>query len=481
MLKTKNGITLIALIITIIVLLILAGTTISLIVGDNGILQKSQTAKLNTEIGQEKEFVGIAYSGAKTKKVAQGDYTSVKGIELDAELQANGVDARAEGDDPIIVTFNISRRQYIIDGTGNVLPSDNVSEPNIDFNSVMEEARQNRIGDEEIGIGTDGSIVNMGLWTYTQDDEKKTINLQGDSGSIISPAYIGDIVDGRIIGAVPQYIMPEGSNEFYTVTAMEAGLIGIKNLIYAPEIPETVVDMTDTFSSCSNLINMPELPPGIQNMQGAFSYCTSLTDIVTIPNSIQNLNGTFRNCTGLTNITVDIPNTTSPLSMVYTFEDCSNLVNAPVLSNNTTELFGTFDGCTSLLEPPIIPEGVTSIGQIFDGCTSLRTAPAIPEGVINMNYAFADCTSITAAPEIPSSVIMMSSAFLNCSNLTGDLVINTNSIQSYNAIYGTGYADCLKGTSTNANCDLKLTGAASTTTLNTILNTKSPDSHLSLK
>ena len=61
----------------------------------------------------------------------------------------------------------------------------------------------------------------------------------------------------------------------------------------------------------------------------------------------------------------------------------------------------------------------------------MRTAPAIPEGVINMNYAFADCTSITAAPEIPSSVIMMSSAFLNCSNLTGDLVINTNSIQSY--------------------------------------------------
>ena len=49
MFKKRSGITLIALIITIIVLLIIAGTTISLIIGDNGILQKSQSAKLNEQ------------------------------------------------------------------------------------------------------------------------------------------------------------------------------------------------------------------------------------------------------------------------------------------------------------------------------------------------------------------------------------------------------------------------------------------------
>ena len=48
-LKFSNGITLIALVITIIVLLILAGISISMLSGDNGILQKSTEAKTNTK------------------------------------------------------------------------------------------------------------------------------------------------------------------------------------------------------------------------------------------------------------------------------------------------------------------------------------------------------------------------------------------------------------------------------------------------
>ena len=48
-LKSSNGITLIALVITIIVLLILAGISISMLSGDNSILQKATDAKTNTE------------------------------------------------------------------------------------------------------------------------------------------------------------------------------------------------------------------------------------------------------------------------------------------------------------------------------------------------------------------------------------------------------------------------------------------------
>lgn len=44
MLKGQKGITLVALVITIIVLLILAGVTISLVIGDNGILNHAKTA-----------------------------------------------------------------------------------------------------------------------------------------------------------------------------------------------------------------------------------------------------------------------------------------------------------------------------------------------------------------------------------------------------------------------------------------------------
>ncbi len=48
-LKVSNGITLIALVITIIVLLILAGISISMLSGDNSILQRATDAKINTE------------------------------------------------------------------------------------------------------------------------------------------------------------------------------------------------------------------------------------------------------------------------------------------------------------------------------------------------------------------------------------------------------------------------------------------------
>ncbi len=51
----NNGITLIALVVTIIVLLVLAGISISMLTGQNGILNRAQEAKKNTEIAQEDE------------------------------------------------------------------------------------------------------------------------------------------------------------------------------------------------------------------------------------------------------------------------------------------------------------------------------------------------------------------------------------------------------------------------------------------
>ena len=52
----NNGITLIALVITIIVLLILAGVSISMLTGENGILTQAQNAKKETEEAQEDEL-----------------------------------------------------------------------------------------------------------------------------------------------------------------------------------------------------------------------------------------------------------------------------------------------------------------------------------------------------------------------------------------------------------------------------------------
>ena len=59
MLKNKKGITLIALVVTIVVLLILAGVTISLLLDENGIIVKSKDARTETRVSQIEDEVGM--------------------------------------------------------------------------------------------------------------------------------------------------------------------------------------------------------------------------------------------------------------------------------------------------------------------------------------------------------------------------------------------------------------------------------------
>lgn len=59
LLKDKKGITLIALVVTIVVLLILAGITIVYVLGDNGVLVQAQKSADATKLGQIKEQIGL--------------------------------------------------------------------------------------------------------------------------------------------------------------------------------------------------------------------------------------------------------------------------------------------------------------------------------------------------------------------------------------------------------------------------------------
>ncbi len=62
--KNSKGITLIALVITIIVLLILAGVSIAMLTGQNGILTQAQNAKNVTEQSEAKEKVKMEVAGS---------------------------------------------------------------------------------------------------------------------------------------------------------------------------------------------------------------------------------------------------------------------------------------------------------------------------------------------------------------------------------------------------------------------------------
>ena len=66
--KNNEGITLIALVVTIIVLLILAGISISMLTGENGILSRAGEAKEKTELSSLKEEAGLIMQNRAIEK-----------------------------------------------------------------------------------------------------------------------------------------------------------------------------------------------------------------------------------------------------------------------------------------------------------------------------------------------------------------------------------------------------------------------------
>ena len=71
--KQKKGVTLIALVITIIVLLILAGVSISLVVGDSGVFSEADQATSQTDLSANREALERALVGKQGEFTTQWD------------------------------------------------------------------------------------------------------------------------------------------------------------------------------------------------------------------------------------------------------------------------------------------------------------------------------------------------------------------------------------------------------------------------
>ena len=71
--RNQRGITLIALVITIIVLLILAGVSIAMLTGDNGILSNARDAQTETVESSNEEMVKLAVADVITDFYADGN------------------------------------------------------------------------------------------------------------------------------------------------------------------------------------------------------------------------------------------------------------------------------------------------------------------------------------------------------------------------------------------------------------------------
>ncbi len=76
----KNGITLIALVITIIVLLILAGITIATLTGENGLFARAKEAEEKTIKGQLKEEIDMAIMDIQIDQVPKGNEVTLESL-----------------------------------------------------------------------------------------------------------------------------------------------------------------------------------------------------------------------------------------------------------------------------------------------------------------------------------------------------------------------------------------------------------------
>ena len=112
--KMERGITILALVITIIVLLILAGITINAITGDNGLIGNAGTAKEEAEIANEKEIL----EEATVSSMGKDKYGNLKQETLQEELSDNDVEVTQSGNN-FICKFP-SEREYIVNQDGDI-------------------------------------------------------------------------------------------------------------------------------------------------------------------------------------------------------------------------------------------------------------------------------------------------------------------------------------------------------------------------
>lgn len=293
--KKDDGITLIALVVTIIVLLILAGVSISMLTGQNGILERVQEAKEKTVQAQQEE------------KSKLDDYES----QISSYVGIDWEKAKANAKAP----------------------------------EEQKEERNNGV----IGIGTDGKPVNMDLWEYTYLSENDSYALNDsdviNNSEIENKGYLGKFNNGKIEGSVPNFIKSINDNEFKPVTDMNNTFRECDELIISPGIPETVTTMFATFTSCVNLEIPPVLPTNLENMYGLFYNCNSLKYAPEFPETVRDMSHSFVFCKKIESFP-KLPSNVIELNGAFAHNP--SLKKAPHIPKSVEHMKETFIDCPNL-------------------------------------------------------------------------------------------------------------------------------------
>ena len=366
MLKNKKGITLIALVVTIVVLLILAGVTISLLLDENGIIAKSKDARNSAIESDEKEKVEMAYVSAALKKL--GDTVTAEELqeELDSSVGTGKTDVTTNGDDTLNVLFSDTEHNFNVD-EGKVEKAKPITN-NYGEDWEVAWTYTNGVWSNQINKGekAEGDVVAKfyktgnrvkpdgftwrdtgDVFTFEEGDEYKLVvegnGPIGDLGTaegtnitsafawfLQSAMYMKGATDTCIMPYVKELIICDGITSIGNYAF--CGASGLEKL----SIANTVTNIGDyAFLYDVNLANV-KLPNKIENI-GYTAFKETKIQNITIPNSVKKLSGAiFANCGNLARIKflpTDMTGIDINKSIFYDIKNCTIYVKNEIVKN----------------------------------------------------------------------------------------------------------------------------------------------------
>ena len=155
--NTQRGITLVALVITIIVLLILAMVSIKIAI-DGGLTQKAKNAVNTHNVSSEKETIGLAYSTYKIAKIQNKDYTMQEALD---EQNANATATDIE--DGWLITFEGKEDSpYTLKADGTIIEGEEQVE-------LLGDSLAKAYADGKLKLGDEVAYTPASGHSYTSD------------------------------------------------------------------------------------------------------------------------------------------------------------------------------------------------------------------------------------------------------------------------------------------------------------------------
>ena len=444
-LKSTKAITLITLVITIVILLILAGVSIMAAVGDNGLLSRTLSVKKHSDEADVIESIQLAYINAENGIYEETEPGFINQMKEYLEAKYGDIGLSIDREDEEFNVIIPGYGKYLIDEDGDIRKIETAEQvaqagENSNENTVVE---SNTTTENTVG-NTLGNTTTIG--EITEPEETEQAGVYDDNNNLLK-TWEELVENGNVVvdedGAFIEYHKVESATRMVidssvTFIGSEYGRAQLHELswgITRIEIPNSVTGIGHAaFDGCSRLTSIT-IPDSVTKIEGhAFSGCEALTSIA-IPNNVTSIgSGAFKGCSGLASIVVEEGN-----SKYDSRNNCNAIIEKDtnkliagckntIVLNTVTSIDGdAFQGCISLTNI-VIPDSVTSLGtHAFMNCSGLKSV-VLPDSLTELpGFTFAYCSSLTSIT-IPKSITQISWGVLKgCSSLTNIVVEEGNS------------------------------------------------------